>query len=195
MSKQLGLWGEHLVKHNIFFATRPDATAVARIASLARDIVRSRRLKAKLLSPGNLHVSLLSVGEFAGAYPPSTIADAKTAAADLSMAPFTVMFDRVASFGRRGGHRPLVLTGGDGVVGLVRLQQALSLAMAKVGVGAGQKDQFTPHVTMMYGDEVDEFSIEPISWRVEEFVLIDSLQGQSKHVPLGQWPLPAPSHA
>jgi len=189
MNGQLRLLDDDPVLHNVFFGTRPAAAAAVQIERVGQELVRSRRLVTKLLPPERLHVSLFSVGGFSGTYPPAVINAAKAIADNVSMAPFTVTFDRVASFAGGSGRQALVLTGGEGVAGLVRLQQALSLAMKKAGLGLRQGDQFTPHVTMMYADHKCDFAIETISWTVDEFVLVDSLWGRSRHVQLGRWPL------
>lgn len=189
MSMQLQLFDDVSTQHNVFFAARPTVAAAARIVHLAQDLVERRRLGARLLSPERLHVSLFAVGGFVDPLPPVIIDEAKAIAGTVSMAPFEVVFDRVASFGGGGGKPALVLMGSAGVAGLVRFQEALSLALSKAGVGVRQKKPFTPHVTMAYADRTREFPIEPISWTVNEFVLVDSLVGQSKHIPLGRWPL------
>ena len=111
----------------------------------------------------------------------------RNAAASLPMIPFTVVFDRVATFCGTSGRRAIVLTGGEGVEGLMRLQHDLNIAMIKAGLGARQAGRFTPHVTMIYAHHVHELSIRPISWTVNEFVLVDSLVGQTRHVLLGRW--------
>ena len=50
--------------------------------------------------------------------------------------------------------------------------------------------QVTPHVTLLYDDVlVEERAVEPIRWTVREFVLVHSLLGQTRHVPLARWPL------
>lgn len=189
MNEQLRLLDDDEVLHNVFFEARPTAAAAVRIGRIGQDLVRSQCLVTKLLPLERLHVSLFSVGLFSGTYPPAVINAAKAIADNVSMAPFTVAFDRVANFAGGNGRRALVLTGGEGVAGLVRLQQALSLAMKKAGLGLRQRDEFTPHVTMMYADHMCDFPIEPVSWIVDEFVLVDSLWGQSRHVQLGRWPL------
>jgi 2'-5' RNA ligase len=185
MSMQLQLFDDTSTLHNVFFALQPTMAAGERVTVLAQERVGHRRLGVRLLPLERLHVSLLAVGGFAGPLPSLIIDEAKTAAGTVSMAPFEVVFDRVASFG--GG--ALVLMGGEGVTGVVRLQQALSLALSQAGVGARPRKPFTPHVTIAYADRMSEFSIEPISWTVSEFVLVDSLVGQSKHIPLSRFPL------
>jgi len=60
-------------------------------------------------------------------------------------------------------------------------------ALAKAGVGARQS---TPHLTLLYdARRVDEQPIDPIRWTVREFVLVHSLLGQTRYIPLGKWPL------
>jgi 2'-5' RNA ligase len=45
-------------------------------------------------------------------------------------------------------------------------------------------------VTLLYDERgIAEHAIEPVSWTVREFVLVHSLRGQSKYIPLGRWPL------
>ncbi|MGQ0672675.1 MAG: 2'-5' RNA ligase family protein [Hyphomicrobium sp.] len=176
--------------HNVFFAFVPDAAMAACAVGLARDARRYLGLTATPIPPERLHVTLLSVGVFSGACPPSAIDAAMRAADTVSMAPFKIEFDRIASFSGGHGKRALVLTGGDGLDGLVTLRKALSKAMTKVGSRLQPQSGSSPHLTMMYDDRVcDSFPIEPLSWTVSGFALVDSLVGQSRHMHLGQWSL------
>jgi len=145
-----------------------------------------------LMSPDRLHVSLFSVGGFSSEIPASVIAAAESAADAISVDAFTVVFDRVTRFGGGDARRAIVLTGGEGVAGLFRLHQVLSRAMAAAGVGSRrQKASFTPHMTVMYSNEPCDMPIEPMPWSAQEFVLIDSWVGQSRHDILRRWPLRA----
>ena len=135
-----------------------------------------------------LHVSLLSVGGFSGSCPPAIIDAAMTAAGTISVAPFRVEFDRIASFSGGRGKRAIVLTGeGEGIDGLEMLGCRLSQAMAVAGVRLPQQPASTPHLTMMYENQDCGHAIEPIGWTVNRFVLVDSLFGHSRHVHLGEW--------
>jgi RNA 2',3'-cyclic 3'-phosphodiesterase len=50
----------------------------------------------------------------------------------------------------------------------------------------------TPHMTFAYGEqEIAETPIEPLRWRAENLVLIDSHVGGHRHEVLGSWPLRA----
>lgn len=190
MGQQLELWRRDTTLHNVFFAAVPDATASVGAERVAHNVRRRLQLTATPIAPERLHVSLLSIGGFCGSYPPSIIDAAMGAAGAVSMAPFNVVFDRVASFSASHGQRALVLTGaGDGVAGFLRLQEALKHALMTAGLRLPRQSASSPHLTMMYESRICDFAIEPIRWTVSRFVLVDSLVGQSRHVHLGGWSL------
>src|SRR5262245_34413967 len=98
MGRQFDFFGGDETQHNVFFAAVPDAAVSASAGEVARDARQLLRLSGAPVSPERLHVSLLSVGGFSGSCPPSVIDAAKRAAGTVSMVPFEVAFDRVASF-------------------------------------------------------------------------------------------------
>lgn len=115
---------------------------------------------------------------------------ASKAAAEVKASPFTVTFDRAASFSSSPRNRPFVLRGDSGLADLMTFQQSLGMAMTRAGLGRWAKPAYTPHVTLLYDDRaVAEQRVEPISWTAGEFVLVRSLIGQTLHVPLARWPL------
>ena len=191
MDQQLELLSRDATRHNVFFAVLLDATMRTRAGETARDVRRRLRLSATPIPPERLHVTLLSVGGFDGSCPPAVIDAAMRAAGTVSMAPFKVEFDRVASFSGSHGQRAVVLTGdGDGVAGFMRIRDSLEHALMKAGLRLPQQSSSSPHLTMMYDEtRTCDFAIEPVGWTVSRFVLIDSLVGQSRHVHLGQWSL------
>jgi 2'-5' RNA ligase len=116
------------------------------------------------------------------------IALAGEAARAVAVLQFTITPDRVTPFGR-SGKGLLVLEGGDGVAALGELHRVLAEAMAKAGLRVKAKS-YTPHLTLLYDrGSVLPQAVETITWTVREFVLVRSLIGQSKHLPLGRWPL------
>ena len=49
---------------------------------------------------------------------------------------------------------------------------------------------FEPHVTLAYdARKIAAEAVAPIGWRVDEFVLVHSLLGRTRHVRLGGWAL------
>lgn len=163
---------------DIFFAILPDPETRPRIAGLTRQL----GLRGSAVPPGRLHVSLHWVGDHTT--PAAGIEAAKRAAAAVDMPCFRIAFDRVQSF---NGHKqvPIVLAGGDGLVGLLMLREML---VARLGRRA--KPGFTPHLTFLYSDrDIAEIAVAPVSWIVREIVLVQSLSGEDSHRQLARFPL------
>jgi len=169
----------------VFFALFPPADAAARVARVALLLRREHELSGRPLATERFHVSLLHLDD-RSRMSQATIAAAGRAVATVAMPPF----DRAASFGRGAGRRPFVLRGGDGVAGLMAFQQALGGTLKQAGLVRRAMAQYEPHVTLLYDDRpVDEQAIEVVRWTVRELVLVRSLQGQTRHVPLARWTL------
>jgi 2'-5' RNA ligase len=169
----------------LFFAAIPDAATAARIHKLAAVLKRAHQFSGKLIEPERLHVSLF----FLGGLPEQDIRAARMAAAEVRMEPFEVLFDRTASFRGKRGSRPFVLVGDKGLQSLTSFRRMLGEAMLRRGLRRVANMNFTPHVTLLYDARgVEEYPIEPISWTVNEFVLIRSLRG---HDYQARWPLGA----
>jgi RNA 2',3'-cyclic 3'-phosphodiesterase len=165
----------------LFFAAVPDFDTAAKIHRLAGILKRAHRFRRELIAPEHLHVSLL----FLGHWSEQVARSACEAVAGVKMIPFEVSFDRTASFRGGPGNRPLVLLGGETSDRLKSLGHRLGAAIAEKGMGRRAVRDFTPHVTLLYGERaIEEYPIEPIRWTVNEFVLIHSLQG---HVHLAHW--------
>jgi RNA 2',3'-cyclic 3'-phosphodiesterase len=193
MSEQLSLAGFGAAPppktDRLFLAIFPGADTAERIAHLARHLGSEHGLRGRPLATERFHVTLLHINDYAG-LPQRIVDTAIEAAATVAMPPFEVAFDRVASFSGRVGNRPLVLRGGDGVSALTAFQAVLDTAIKKAGVRVRTGSHYTPHVTLLYDDGgVTEQVVDPVSWTVQEFVLVHSLLGQTRHVPLARFPL------
>jgi RNA 2',3'-cyclic 3'-phosphodiesterase len=165
----------------LYFGAVPDFDSAARMHRLAGILQRAHRFRGKLIAPECLHVSLL----FLGRWSEPVVRHACEAVAGVKVNPFEVSFDRTASFGGRPGNHPLVLLGDDTSDRLKSLGHVLGAAIAEKGIGRRAARDFTPHVTLLYGERaIDEYPVEPIRWTVNEFVLIHSLQG---HAHLARW--------
>lgn len=165
----------------LFFAAVPDFETAARIHRLAGILKQAHRFGGEPIVPARLHVSLL----FLGHWSEQVARNACEAVAGVRMIPFEVSFDRTASFRGRPGNRPLVLLGDGTSDRLKSLGHRLGAAIAEKGMGRRRVKDFTPHVTLLYGERaIDEYPVEPIRWTVNEFVLIHSLQ---EHVHLARW--------
>lgn len=172
---------------HLFFATRPPADVAHHLRQLAWRLRERHGLQGWPRNASLLHVSLHGLGDALGRHP-GLVARAVEAAAAVSMPPFAVAFDRVVSF-RTGERRPLVLLGGDGVVGVMLLRQGLGEALAKAGF-PWKTGGYTPHLTMLYDREaIAEEAVEPVRWTADRFVLVRSFVGEGRHVPLATWTL------
>jgi RNA 2',3'-cyclic 3'-phosphodiesterase len=177
----------------LFFAVFPDTHTASGIAKLAQQLCGEARVRSKPLAAGRLHVTLHHLGNFAGGLPPPRVEAAMQAAASIGMAPFTVGFDAIVSFAVKPRPGPLVLGGGEGVVGLHALHDALGQALRSKGFAdraVAAEMPYLPHVTLAYGmPAADIRPIEPVCWNVREFALVHSLLGRTRHIVLARWPL------
>jgi RNA 2',3'-cyclic 3'-phosphodiesterase len=124
--------------------------------------------------------------------PAAIIERACTAAAQLRIAPFEVVLDRVATF---GAHRksPCVLRcTPDSERTVEALRSALGEALATARLAdLLESSRFTPHVTIAYieGSLAQAVPVESIVWPVREFALVESHVRKSRYEVLAQWQL------
>lgn len=181
---------------NLFFAVKPDAAAMAQIATVARSLRAEHGLRGRVIDEDRLHVTLQYLGQFAG-LPANVLAAARhagealTMSASLSMSAFQLTFDSVASFGSGRDRRPLVLRGqGAAVAAVVALHDALATRLATAGLKPDTRHEFVPHLTVLYDEHaIAPRSIEPVGWRVREFHLLRSFVGASRYETLASWTL------
>jgi RNA 2',3'-cyclic 3'-phosphodiesterase len=172
---------------SIFLALVPAAGPANHIYRIAEIIKRARRFEGNLTAMDRLHVTLFFLDEDESDVRDYIVRMTREAARNMCMPPFEVSFDRTASFRGSPGHHPFVLLGGDGLRPLKLFRQALGAQLARNGLKHLVKRDFNPHITLLYAErEVEEQPIEPISWTVDTFVLIHSLDG---HKHLARWPL------
>ena len=184
-----GIEGAPARTDGLFFAAIPTPQAAAQIEQRAEDFCREFGLKGRSLGKDRFHITLYYLGAHAG-MPQGVVAKASETAASIRMPPFEVSFDSVVSFSDKSGTRPLVLCSSKNLAALNAFQQALSTAIRKAGLHHWTQPRFTPHVTLLYDTRrVPEQAVEPISWTVDEFVLVHSLIGRSRHETLARWPL------
>ena len=166
--------------HNLFFAVQPAAEERARIG----DLIASLRIGGVPMRLDRLHITTLSL-VIDDVLPDGLAQEAAEIAASVRMPAFRVIFDRLV-----GGNRSALLLPSEPLEALRMFRERLGFALTRAGIGFRQSGRFTPHVTLLYGGQPQpEIEIEPISWLVEDFVLIDSLIGETKHIELGRWPL------
>ncbi len=185
---QLPLFGlppERPLMCNLFFAVAPDAAARTQCARVLQSLRAGRIAVGKPLEAERLHVSLCSIGGFFDQIPREHLPTACAAAATVRMEPFTVTFDLLHS---TTGH--MLLRPSDGAAALHLLHEKLTEALVRAGMRRWLAWNFNPHVTLSYGAcAVHERAVEPVSWTVRDFGLIESLYGRHRHIERGRWML------
>ncbi|WP_343733308.1 2'-5' RNA ligase family protein [Duganella sp.] len=165
----------------LFFAVMPDQSAIAAIRSLTADLKAQHGMTGRPIDEAKLHATLCVLGDFPG-MPDALIKSASKAAALVadSTLPFKVSFDTAQTFITGPRHRPLVLTGTEGIVGLSGFYKNLSGALLKTS-GLRNAPSYTPHVTLLYDDvTAPPQSVAPVEWTVRELVLLHSHIGQGR---------------
>lgn len=172
-------------KERIFFACVPDETTAARVHALAKQVKRNKSFQANLILPEHLHVTLFHLGDWPS-LPEEIVNLASGAASGINVAAFDGAFGRAESFRNSTGVYPFVLTSDP--VQWHNLHEALGNALRDAGLGAATHGDFKPHMTLTYDPQrVKPFSIDPIVWKVKDFVLIHSVLGKTTHIHLGRW--------
>ncbi len=175
------------IGHAVFFALAPGMVAAGAIVESGRRVSRDLGIGGKPLEADRLHVSLYLVAHYVDVFPREDIAASMRAADRVRFPAFDVVFDRVAKFG--ADRTAFVFKAGpdEPLHALHDCRHALGRALADVGrrVTAAKT---TPHMTYAYGaQDVAETPIEPLRWRAEHLVLIDSHVGGHRHEVLGCW--------
>jgi 2'-5' RNA ligase len=177
--------------YGLFFAAIPDAQAAVQIERRAMAFQKELGWEGVPLSADQFHITLYYLGAHNG-MPQGIVAKAVETAAAIKAAPFEVTFDRAKSFSGKSHSRPLVLCSRKTLAGLSAFQRKLRAALKQAGLDNWPQPSFTPHVTLLYDRRgVPEQDVEPVSWTVNEFALVRSFHGLSRHEPLARWPLVA----
>lgn len=182
------------LNHRLFFAVKPDPDTAARIADAAHRLRPDATHTKRRVDTVRLHMTLHSLGDFMYV-PQDVVVGACHAAQRVHAQPFDVTFDRIVSFKGRPGNYPWVLTASDAPRKLLELQQQLVEALKRTGLRASGTLS-TPHVTLRYDERRRApRTVEPITWTVSEFVLIDSGLRRTRHDVIGCWRLNADAPA
>lgn len=176
-------------RYRLFFALLPDEATRARIHQAAVQLQAQHAPRGRWIDPGRYHLTLQFLGDFDG--PPTAVAtQARHAALRVRVAPFSLVLDRAGSFHNRA--IPWWLGPTAEVPGLSTLWRGLGLELAQAGVRVPDAHGFRPHVTVLRDarSSLPETIIEPVTWRVESFHLMQSALGASSaYSALGTWPL------
>jgi 2'-5' RNA ligase len=173
-----------------FFALRPDADFLEQLLPL-RDAQRARFGLRSPVSLDCLHLTLCEAGRAARLREPFERALLKSGAGH-NVPAFDLVLNRLRRFHGRGGESCLVLGVDEASSAPLRaLRHDLAISQLFNGLVVTGVKNFQPHVTLAYGADLPPLDegIEALTWRVSEFTLIASHQGQSRHEERGRWPL------
>lgn len=146
---------------------------------------RVRDSGGRIIPARNFHVTVLFVGEVLQPRVKAVIA----AGAATSSPAFTLTLDHIDAW---PGSNVLVLTGADAPTALGTLVEGLRFNLLNNQIKL-QRAIYRPHITL--ARKLPRIrpleKIEPVEWRVKEFVLVDSTvtRGGSQYQVLGRWPL------
>lgn len=176
--------------HKLFFALRPDEETAERIARVVTAEHEARGLPTRLRPSRIFHITLHYFGYFDGEPDALLIERAGRAAAALAEPGFELAFDALESWGGlRAAHHPFVLTGGAGLAAVRRLQQRLLAQLVAQGLPAPQRE-YRPHLTLRYDRRAaPAWPLTLRGWHADEFVLVRSPQGETRHEIVQAWPL------
>ena len=154
--------------------------------ALARYIAAHPRATAKR-GPELLHITIQPLGDRLE-FQSELLSLILRIMAIVDAPPFRVVFDRIVDSGRT-----IALCGSEPTRGAQAFRAALIATLNRHGLSL-PPHRFTPHMTIAYqSDGLGNEDIDPISWRVEEFLLVESIIPEGRHELLGRWPLRDPS--
>ena len=172
--------------HILFFAAIPPAEIHAQMASAWQSFGTGAPFRHD-----TLHLSLYGIAEM-DVVDPMLVQRASQAATRVRTAPFTLSFDRLTTFKGDPQRSPLVVATDSENNKSKEVAAELHTALRALGITASQSQKVNPHVTLAYGPGFsgERLLTKTIAWTISEITLIDSIQGQGRHVSLGKWQLP-----
>jgi RNA 2',3'-cyclic 3'-phosphodiesterase len=170
------------ILHRLFFAVLPPVA----IAQDMADLPAAKGWDRKPNRVDRLHMTLALTEDFPEM--PQEVIDAFVEVGNgMAAKPFPLAFDRgIAS------KSLLMLFPSKPLPPVEQFRQNLVEAIAAAGLPLRKGVHFNPHVTLSYakGEPFDQ-PIEAFNWLVEEFVLIHSHIGLTRHDIVGRWKLAA----
>lgn len=173
--------------HNVFFGLVPDDFTRRRMTTAVEALRARHGPQGRWLKPERYHMTLHFLGTFSE-LPLERIASACSAAGSVKLPAFELVLDRSGHFSKGIGWLGCARPGAR----LQLLWEELRKALAHAQVGVQGHSAFKPHVTVLRDarDALPDEPMDPVSWPVREFVLIDSVLGQrSEYRVLGRWVL------
>ncbi|MBB4633932.1 2'-5' RNA ligase family protein [Sphingosinicella soli] len=172
---------QNVVFHRYLLALRPP-TLLATTLALMGPVYR---LAGTRLPADRLHITLAMIDGHFEAPQPALVERIGEALHDAALPAQRPVFDQLV----RANDRAL-LTASEPLTLIDGLRDDLVHRLAAAGVDA-EVPASPPHVTLAHGRQwrTGTEGIDPISWRADELVLIESHVGAGRHIARAQWPL------
>jgi 2'-5' RNA ligase len=167
-------------RRRVFFGLWPEADTAAAIVRATKRAVRLSG--GRPIGKERLHITVAFLGELNAAQ-----LEGARAAPPIASGSFDLALDAVGFFPRS---RVLWLAPRVVPNALYELERRLWMALEERGF-AREPRIYRPHVTLAKRARAVAEKVDAVTWRVEEFVLIESLpEGRGVHYePLQRWPL------
>ncbi|MDF3153509.1 2'-5' RNA ligase [Mesorhizobium sp. M7A.F.Ca.CA.001.09.2.1] len=169
----------------LFFCHLMDGTIADPIALQATAWRQELGLKGKTIAD---HISLVGLGDHDG-LPEGLVELAHHIGSMIVAKPFDVSFDRLCAFG--GG--ALVLRNSDGNPSLQEFWRNLTAVISDSPLKLFLTKSIEPHVTLLRDKvgvpKIRERAIEPISWTVRDFALVQSFIQEGRYEVPHRWQL------
>lgn len=167
-------------RHRLFFAVFPPPVTARQIAQSGAWFGSEGRA----IQWDRLHVTIDILDDHEH-FPARDAAAMIAAGGRVSAPPFTLALDQLAESNRSVALRPRLRS-----FAAERLHAATGAALAEAGLSRRAGYRMSPHMTLFYRNGRPSVrAIAPVSWRVEELVLVHSLLGRTRYEILGRWPL------
>lgn len=186
--KNLEQGKSELKRHaRLFFALWPPGSLQGKLHGLAQRY--QKQCGGRVMRAESIHLTLLFLGET----PLERVGLLQNAAGAINAKSFELVLDRIAGW-RHNGIGFAAPAPNDV---LVELAQQLRSRVAQADFRFDGR-AFTPHITLLrkMDQARGETPIDPMTWRVEEFVLVESepVAGGVRYSIIGRWPLSHPAH-
>lgn len=174
--------------HDIYLFTRPPFELASSIAGSDWDEPLLRAAKANRVKFDKLHFTLVRLGSYLQR-PDKLIPKFEKVGEEVAnLPPSDVTLEWLGPLGLG----TCVLSGhGRGIASVRTISRKGRSECQKIGLESGATS--VPHVTLAYSNlGIGKRQIDPIKWRVYDFILVDSLNGLGKHVELNRWKFKGP---
>jgi 2'-5' RNA ligase len=173
--------------HRLFFALWPAQPVRDGIAATVDRLARTYTFDGRRLRPDRYHMTLQFLGDIPPDQREDVVARAGAAAAEVDSPAFDLVLDHAGGFPNA---RVWWLAPASAPDGLRQLWDALGVALLHAGQKPKASPGFSPHLTIVrdVGTRLASTPIEPVRWRIDRFVLIDS-QPPKPYKVVGDWAL------